>query len=203
MLLKSLLLALALAVPTVAHADLAPPQRVGQAPPPAVGPRPGKPARPAKPDKDKAAKREALRARVQEVRMTRLIEVLGLDEATGKKLAAVVARHDAVMAPIRSEIRTLRADLAALVQLGKATPGEVNPRLDKLAALAAKREAAQAQLITEARAILTPEQAAKLVLALPAIDRALMRKVKGEGGGDGDDDDAPWRPQKRGPHGPR
>jgi Spy/CpxP family protein refolding chaperone len=158
-----MIFALTLAAPLVAHADLAPP-------PPAQL----KVARP-----DRAARREALRAKVQEARSSRIIEALGLDAATGARLGTVLARHEATMQPIRAQLRVLRGELAALVQSGKASAAEVNPRLDKLEALQRERQAADGRLIAEARGVLTPEQAARLVLVLPRIDRALMRQVMG------------------------
>jgi hypothetical protein len=167
-------------------------------------------------------RRERIKKRIRALRAYTLTEELALDETTAGKLFPVLARYDDALDKLLQQRADLARRLDAAGDLKDAR--ELDTLIDD--ALANQRGFwdVEAKRIAELRKILTPQQTARLLVVLPALERKiqnqLQRAILGGGGGgkkarkndgpkddpfdDRDDDvepgdDRPFQPKKRSP----
>lgn len=161
--LTSLGLVLALALPA-ATAHATPPGLTPSTDPP-------KPKPPAPP----APVAEQVKKRIRALRASTLIDELQLDEVTASKLFPIFNHYDDETEKL---LRT-RADL----QHRLATVGDMKgPAIDKLIDEAVANQRAfwdgESQRLADLRRVLTPAQAAKLVVVLPALERNIQQQLR-------------------------
>ncbi|HTR55549.1 MAG TPA: hypothetical protein VMJ10_32955 [Kofleriaceae bacterium] len=133
-----------------------------------------------------AERRERIKRRIQQVRNNELIDKLGLDEQTAGKLLLVYARYDDAF----DRLLVARAEI-----LGRLKNGDrmAKPDLDKAIDDAVANQNAlwevETKRLGEVRKILTPQQVARMLVVMPALERKiqnqLMRAIQGGPGGRG------------------
>ncbi len=131
-------------------------------------------------------KREKIKQQILSLRAWMLTRELALDEATAGKVFPVLAKYDDQFAKILRENLDLRreAEGAAARSDNKALDNVV----DKLLANQRARWAIEEARFKDVRRVLTPAQAARLVVVMPKVDRRLqleLRKALRPGGGGG------------------
>jgi hypothetical protein len=173
-------LAVAIAAPTVAHAQ------------------PGGPPG--------AARREKIKKKIRALRAYTLTEELALDEQTAGRLFPVLQKYDDLFDKLLVE----RADLQRRMTSGPELkdPRALDKLVDDAIANQRAFWDAQDKRLTELRKILTPAQTAKLLVVLPALEKKIQNQIQRaiRGGGparpgkgplgptpydDDDDDDGP------------
>lgn len=139
-------------------------------------------------------RRERIKKRIQTMRNTALIDGLGLDEATAGKMLLVFAKYDEEFEKLLGS----RADLVRKLQgvTERDPKGAVDKLLDEAIANQRALWDVEERRMGELRKILTPAQAARLVLLLPPLERKIQNQLRkavagGGGGGGGDDDKSP------------
>jgi hypothetical protein len=122
------------------------------------------------------ARRERIKERVLALRAAVLTQELQLDEATASKLFPVLARHDTELQRLGREAANLRrsADEAA----ARRDAAAINRAIDALLANQQARWAVETARFQEVRRLLTPAQAARLLVVLPAIERRIHRQMR-------------------------
>jgi Spy/CpxP family protein refolding chaperone len=125
---------------------------------------------------------DAVRAQVQErlrtMRMWRLTALLNLDEATAQRLFPLLHRYDEQLSPLQRQQGDIMVRMRAELQTTRPDPAKLNQAIDELLRLRAQIGAIEAERTREVRKILTPVQQARLVLALPRIERELRGRVR-------------------------
>ena len=145
----ALAVALAVVAPTVADAQ----------------PRPGRP-------RQGVDRREQIKKKIRALRAYTLTEELGLDEATAAKLFPILAKYDDELGK-RVVLRAkLRADLDTA-----ADDAAVDRIIDELVANQKALVDLDAQRFAELRKVLTPKQAGRLLVVLPALERKVQNML--------------------------
>jgi Spy/CpxP family protein refolding chaperone len=124
-----------------------------------------------------SAKRAKVRQRIRALRAWRLTEALDLDEATAGKLFPILSRYDNKLSIISQEGSKLRRELRKLVRKG-GTGSQFDKLIDKLVAQQKKMWKLQERRFADVRKVLTPEQAAKIMVLLPEIDRRIQQQIR-------------------------
>jgi hypothetical protein len=127
------------------------------------------------------AKRDRIKQRIRVMRAAVLTEQLDLDEATAGKLFPVLNKWDDALARLHAERGAARTKLDAARRGGK--PAEISTAIDELVANQRARWTAEEQRFAELRAVLSPEQAARLLDLLPEVDRKILRGLREVRGG--------------------
>jgi Spy/CpxP family protein refolding chaperone len=138
-------------------------------------------------------KREKIREKVRVLVMTQLIEKLDLDEKTAMKLKPIIERSLDDAAAIAKDSGALRRELRRLLRSGNAKDAEINKLIDRLVENRAKVHKVETDLMTEARKVLKPAQAARFVVVLPRmrarIENAIRRAAESRKGAPADSRD--------------
>lgn len=130
-----------------------------------------------KPDAALDAKRAKVRQRIHALRAWRLTEALDLDDKTAAKLFPILNRYDATMAAQMKEGARLRKELRALVKAGGTDQTAANELVDRMAKHQRQLWSLEERRFAEVRAVLTPVQAATILVVLPQIDRSIQREI--------------------------
>lgn len=125
----------------------------------------------------KKAKRDKIRQRIRAMRAWRLTEALDLDETTAAKLFPILNRFDEKMEPVARQGAKLRRQMRKAVKKG-AKAADVDKGIDALVAVKKKMNALQEKRFAALRKVVTPVQAAKMLVLLPEIDRAIQREIR-------------------------
>ena len=157
----AILVAAAVAVPAVTTA--APPGLTPSTEPaPAPGPGP--------------ARREAIKKRIRALRASTLIDELQLDETTAGKLFPIFGRFDDETEKLLQQRAELQRRLAAANDL------KDDKAIDRLLDDAIANQRAfwdlEDKRLAEVRKVLTPAQAARLVVVLPALERKIQNQLR-------------------------
>jgi Spy/CpxP family protein refolding chaperone len=120
--------------------------------------------------------RERIEERLRAARDEAVARQLDLDPAAMAKLAAVLARHDDALDRHRAEARRLRRAIDDAIASGdqRAMDAAVEAMLVHRRGLTGLEEAR----LRAARAALTPEQAARLAIVLPLIERRMENRIR-------------------------
>ena len=150
----------------------------------------------AQPAAQGAARREAIKKKIRALRAYTLTEELNLDEKATAKLFPVLARWDDVTEKLVQQRVELVRRLAAAGQLRD------QKAIDRLIDQAVANQKAfwdlEDKRFAELRRVLTPGQAARLLIVLPAFERKIQNQLRralsrrgaaGAGLGERDDDD--------------
>jgi len=123
------------------------------------------------------AKRARLRQRIRAIRAWRLTEALKLDEATAAKLFPILSRYDGHLVKAARQGRTLRRQLRQAVKKG-VPDAQMSALVDRVVAQQAAMWKLQAKRFQAVRKVLSPRQAATILVVLPQIDRAIERRIR-------------------------
>jgi len=129
-----------------------------------------------------ADKRERIKQRIRTLRAWTLTEELQLDEATAARLFPILSRYDEEFVRLLREAAELRRqgdDAAA-----RNDDPAVDRAVDALVANQRARWSLEEARFRDVRKVLTPRQAARLLVVLPAIDRRLQGQLQRAIGGD-------------------
>ena len=136
--------------------------------------------------------RGQIRARVRAKHVEMVTRLLALDEPTTGKYAAVIARFDDQIAPLRRDTVRGGRELKGKLDAGTLDDATINRMVDHLIDNQARIKSLDEARAREVRKVLTPAQFARLVIALPRIkmhiQRELLQAVRGNGDFDGLDE---------------
>jgi Spy/CpxP family protein refolding chaperone len=138
-----------------------------QPPGPPPGPPPGSPQM-----------RKQVGERIRVMRIARLTEALQLDEAQAQRFFPILTKYDQKLQPIHQMQADLTRQLAQEASLPRPNEQKINAAIEELLRLRQQAQAIETERIREVRKVLTPVQQARLVLALPKIERQLWRQVR-------------------------
>ncbi len=125
----------------------------------------------------KKAKRDKIRQRIRAMRAWRLTEALELDETTAAKLFPILNRFDEKMEPVARQAAKLRRRMRkGLKNAAKAK--DIDKGIDALVAVKKRMNDLQEKRFAALRKVVTPIQAAKMLVLLPEIDRAIQREIR-------------------------
>jgi hypothetical protein len=124
-------------------------------------------------DAQKAARVEKVKKKLRAKRAMLLVDELDLDETTATKLMPVIDRFDDDFARLAKENITLRRDLDA-----ETDDDKLDALIDELVANQRARWDLDEARFKAVRKVLTRQQAAKILIILPEIDRKMLDAVK-------------------------
>ena len=172
------LIALAVAIPALGQIpDLGAPPPTGPTlraqPRPVVAPKPAvlTPKSPA------TVARDELRAKIRAIRSRKLAAVIQPDAATTAKLSEIAERFEDQLEQTRAQAQTTKKALVKALAAPKPAHAEVTRLTQQLIDQRAKLTATETARETAVRAVLNPEQFAKLVLAWPTINREIREEI--------------------------
>src|SRR5688572_9304751 len=139
-------------------------------------------------------KREKARERIRAIVVTQLIEKLDLDDKTAAKLMPILEKAQDEAAAIQRDNRAARQELRRMHRRGNAKDAEILRLVDRLVENREKAHKVEAEMVAEARKVLKPMQAARLIVVLPRIKARIAAEIRKavegkRGGGAGADDD--------------
>ncbi len=156
-------------------------------------------------------RREQVKKKIRALRAYTLTEELGLDEQTAGKLFPMLARYDDEL----DKLVGARVDVQKrLAEAGTQTNTHViDAAIDDALANQRGLRSVEDRRVADFRKILTPQQVARILIVLPALDRKiqnqLQRVIKNSQKGpprrapaeidEDDDEDAPMTPPSQGP----
>jgi Spy/CpxP family protein refolding chaperone len=148
---------------------------------PAPTPTPGAGAgdmapKPRKQEKERL--REQLLDEMRTMRMWRLTEELKLDETTAAKVFPLLARYDDRERELSKERNQATKDLRRALDNPNPDKPALNLLLDRVIAARAKKSALDQEKAEALRKVLTPVEAARMLLLLPKIDEAFRDRIK-------------------------
>jgi len=146
-------------------------------------------------------RRERIKKRIRALRAYTLTDELGLDEATAAKMFPILSKYDDELGKRLVARVKLTRDLDAAT--AKGDDKAIDVAIDELVANQKALWALDEKRFDELRKVLTPKQAGRLLVVLPALERRVQnmleramsgRAGKGRGGrgarGGADDDDS-------------
>jgi hypothetical protein len=133
-------------------------------------------AQPARPGAARAAKREQIKQRILAMRAWALTRELGLDERTASRLFPVIARYDGRFARLLRERLDLRRAAEAAAAAGD--DHALDRVIDKIVANQRALWDTEAARFQDVRKVLTPRQAAHILVVLPKIDRRIQNQLR-------------------------
>jgi Spy/CpxP family protein refolding chaperone len=125
-----------------------------------------------------ADKREKVREKVREFRNNRLTELLGLDQATATKLFAVLNKYDDLFLPLRIDLGLARRELRRMVESGQIDEARANTLMDTIVAKKTAIETLERERFAEVRKVLPARDAARVMVVLPEIERAIENEIR-------------------------
>jgi len=138
-------------------------------PPPAMAPPPG--------GAMTAEMRAKIEHRIKTMRAMFLTETLDLDEPTSKKLFAVLDRYDEKRKVLMAERETLMRSLRKAAGKAPASDAEVDALIEKLGANRIAEVKLNVLVTSDVKPILTAEQRARLVVALPKFYNKVRKLI--------------------------
>ena len=123
-------------------------------------------------------KRAKIRKRIRALRAWKLTEELELNAETAARLSAILDRYDDKLEPAMTTNRELRRQMQALVDSSAPGDAQLDKLIDRLAAQQQTLWDLQRARFRDVRKVLTPRQAARLMVLLPRIDRKIQRQVR-------------------------
>lgn len=148
-------------------------------------------------------RRERIKKRIRALRAYTLTDELGLDEATASKLFPILGKYDEEIGKKLVARAKLRQDLEAA-----GDDAATDRIIDKLLANQKALQEIEEQRFAELREVLTPQQAGRLLVVLPALERRVQNMLEramtrrrarpaieldDDGGADGDLGENPYR----------
>ncbi|MFA7360641.1 MAG: hypothetical protein WC139_06350 [Candidatus Kapaibacterium sp.] len=119
--------------------------------------------------KDTTGAREKLRKVLKE----KLIDKVGLSEATADKVMEITAEHRKEIKALKKQIKTLKKEI-----YDNPKSSDVGTKLDELAALQEKTHKSRTDLQTKMRSVLTPTQIAETMAFQKEVKKFMKKEVK-------------------------
>jgi hypothetical protein len=123
-------------------------------------------------------KRARVRQRIRALRVARLTEALDLDERTAARLFSILDRYDERFAGLTAELSERRHRLREALEGRSADGAALDALVDEMLARQRALFELQEQRYRDVRRVLTAEQAARLLVVLPELDRRLHREIR-------------------------
>jgi hypothetical protein len=120
-------------------------------------------------------RRERIKKRIRALRAYTLTDELDLDEAGAGKLFPILAKYDDEIGKVLVERAKLRQSLAAAI--AKRNPKATDRAIDDLVANQKAIWAIDEKRFAELRKVLTPTQAGRLLVVLPALERKVQNML--------------------------
>lgn len=127
---------------------------------------------------DHQDKRDRIRDRIRAMRAWKLTEALELDEQTAARLFPILSRHDERYDALAAEAAAARGALRKEIEAAAPRAQVLERRMNELVAAHDKLHAWQKERFAAVRGVLTPEQAAKMLVLLPEIDQEVRRELR-------------------------
>jgi hypothetical protein len=124
-------------------------------------------------DAQKATRVEKVKKKLRAKRAMLLVDELDLDETTATKLMPVIDRYDDDFAKLAKENLALRKKLEAT-----SDDAELEKVIDALVANQRARWDLDEARFAEVRKVLSPRQAATILVVLPEVDRRILEGVR-------------------------
>jgi len=119
---------------------------------------------------------DKVKQRVREVRDLQLTQQLSLDEQSAGRIFAVMGRYDEEFDRLLAVRAELQRKLAAADQLKD--PRAIDILIDDAIANQKAFRDLEGRRLSELRKILTPQQTARLLVVLPALERKLQNQLQ-------------------------
>lgn len=142
-----------------------------------------------------AGRLDEIKKKIRALRAYTLTEELALDEASAGKVFPVLAKFDDEL----DKVMAARAGLQRQLNHPPADPKALDRLIDEAVANQRALWDLETKKLGELRAVLTPQQTARLLVVLPALERRIQNRLRkalkgnqggrGGAGGAGDDDD--------------
>jgi Spy/CpxP family protein refolding chaperone len=123
-----------------------------------------------------AAKAQQIQEKILALRAAQITTELNLDEKTASKLFPILQQYDGQFAKLLADFRQLR--LAAQAAADKGDTAALNDLIDKMVANQRARWDTQEARFKDVRKVLTAQQAARLLVVLPQIDRQIANRIR-------------------------
>jgi hypothetical protein len=123
-------------------------------------------------------KRDRIRDRIRAMRAWKLTEALELDEQTAARLFPILSRYDERYDALAAEAAAASAALRKELEAEAPRAPVLDRRMNELAAAHDKLHAWQRERFAAVRRVLTPAQAAKMLVLLPEIDQEVRREIR-------------------------
>lgn len=134
----------------------------------------GKKAQP----KNAAAKRKRILRRIRTIRAWRLTEALDLDTQTAARLFPILNRFDVQFAKISKQAGQVRRQMRRSMRGGNPNAAQLNALINQMVKIQRASWSLREARFRAVRKVLTPAQAAKILIILPEIDRRIRRQIR-------------------------
>jgi len=105
-------------------------------------------------------------------------EALDLDEKTAARLFPIINRYDEKMAALKKQRRTLRRQLRRSLRSPGTPDAEIDAIVNRMVAHQKRSWKLQDERFRAVRKVLTPRQAARILVVLPQIDRQIRQQIR-------------------------
>jgi len=113
------------------------------------------------------------REKLNKVLKEKLIEKVGLSEATADKVMEITAEHRKEIKALKKQIKSLKKEISE-----NPKSSDVSSKLDELSALQEKAHKSRTDLQTKMRSILTPTQIAETMAFQKEVKKFMKNEVK-------------------------
>ncbi len=113
------------------------------------------------------------REKLHKVLKEKLIEKVGLSEATADKVMEITAEHRKEIKALKKQIKTLKKEI-----YDNPKSSDVSSKLDELAALQEKTHKSSMEMQTKMRSLLTPTQIAETMAFQKEVKKFMKKEVK-------------------------
>jgi Spy/CpxP family protein refolding chaperone len=127
---------------------------------------------------DKERLREQIFDQMRAERMWKLTDALKLDEAMAARVFPLLSKYDDHERNLVRERGEAFRALRQAIEAPTPDPARMEPLVDRLIALRARRQALETEKITALRKVLTPLQMAKMMLLAPRLDEGFRQRIR-------------------------
>jgi hypothetical protein len=121
-------------------------------------------------------KAQQIQEKILALRAAQITTALNLDAKTAAKLFPILQQYDAQFAKLLADYRDLRLKAQAAADAGDDT--KLNDLIDKMMRNQRDRWDTQESRFKDVRKVLTAQQAARLLVVLPQIDRRIANQIR-------------------------
>jgi hypothetical protein len=128
--------------------------------------------------KNAAAKRQKIMRRIRSLRAWRLTEALDLDTKTAARLFPLLNSYDGKFAKVARQAGAVRRQMRSAMKASKPNSAQLNRLINQMVKLQRANWALQEARFRAVRKVLSPTQAAKILIILPQIDQRIRRQIR-------------------------
>lgn len=122
--------------------------------------------------------RQKIARRIQLIRMNAIITAVGLTPSQAPKFFAVAAQYEKKLKKIRTDNHKRMRQLAQMVRSGSYQATKINQHAAQLMKNQVRIKQLELQRFGAIRKIITAQQLAKLLIALPRIEQRIRRLIR-------------------------